>query len=64
MPDGQITTLATADDELDFPASLAFGTGKGNRQSVFVTNCAIGPPGGPGPGVLKVDVGIPGLPVP
>jgi sugar lactone lactonase YvrE len=62
--DGEITALATAEDGLDFPASLAFGTGKGARQSVFVTNYAIGPPGGPGPGVLKVDAGIPGLPVP
>jgi sugar lactone lactonase YvrE len=63
-PDGVITTLATAGDGLDFPASLAFGTGKGMRKSVFVTNYAIGPPGGAGPGVLKVDVGIPGLPLP
>jgi sugar lactone lactonase YvrE len=63
-PDGTITTLATADDGLDFPASASFGTGKGQRKSLFVTNYAIGPPGGPGPGVLKVDVGIPGLPLP
>jgi sugar lactone lactonase YvrE len=62
--DGSITTLATADDGLDFPASLAFGTGKGNRQSVFITNFAIGPPGGAGPGVVKIDVGMPGLPLP
>lgn len=40
--DGSITTLVTADDGLDFPASLAIGTGKGDRQSVFVTNFAIG----------------------
>jgi sugar lactone lactonase YvrE len=63
-PDGDITTLATAQDELDFAASASFGTGKGERQSLFVTNYAIGPPGGPGPGVVKVDVGIPGLPLP
>lgn len=61
--DGSITTLATADDGLDFPASLAFGTGKGERQNVFVTNFAIGPPGA-GPGLLKVNVGVPGLPLP
>jgi sugar lactone lactonase YvrE len=59
-----ITTLATAADGLDFPASLAFGSGKGNRQSVFVTNYAIGPPGGTGPALLKVEVGTPGLPLP
>ena len=63
-PEGAITTLATAGDDLDFPASPAFGTGKGERQTVFVTNYAIGPPGGPGPGVLMVDVGVPGLPSP
>ncbi|HEX6306226.1 MAG TPA: SBBP repeat-containing protein [Anaerolineales bacterium] len=62
--DGSMTTLATADDGLDFPASLAFGTGRSNRQSVFVTNFAIGPPGGAGPGILKIDVGMPGMPLP
>jgi sugar lactone lactonase YvrE len=61
---GSITTLATANDGLDFPASLAFGTGKSDRQSVFVTNFAIGPPGGAGPAILKIDVGIPGMPLP
>ena len=60
----EITTLATAVDGLDFPASLSFGTGKGDRQSVFVTNYAIGPPGGTGPALMKVEVGEPGLPLP
>ena len=60
----EITTLATAADGLDFPASLAFGSGKGNRQSVFVTNFAIGSPGGTGPALLNVEVGVPGLPLP
>jgi hypothetical protein len=60
----EITTLATAADGLDFPASLSFGTGKGDRQSVFVTNYAIGPPGGTGPALMKVEVGEPGLPLP
>jgi sugar lactone lactonase YvrE len=55
--DGTVTTLATAEDGLDFPASLAFGTREGDRQSVFVTNYAIGPPGGVGPSVVKIDVG-------
>ena len=61
---GAIATLATADDGLDFPASLAFGTVRNDQQSVFVTNFAIGPPGGAGPALLKVNVGVPGLPVP
>ncbi len=61
---GEIATVATIDDGLDFPASLAFGTGKGLRKSVFVTNYAIGPIPGVGPGVVRVDVGVPGLPLP
>jgi hypothetical protein len=55
--DGIVTTLATAEDGLDFPASLAFGTREEDRHSVFVTNYAIGPPGGVGPSVVKIDVG-------
>jgi sugar lactone lactonase YvrE len=61
--DGQITEVLTADDNLDEPASLAFGTGKGNRQSVFITNFSVLPPGY-GPAVLKFDLGVPGLPLP
>jgi sugar lactone lactonase YvrE len=51
-PDGRdMAVVATPADGLDFPASLAFGTGKGERQSVFVTNLAcIVPPGFAGPG--------------
>jgi sugar lactone lactonase YvrE len=59
--DGTVTTLATAEDGLDFPASLAFGTGEGDRQSVFITNYAIGPPGGAGPGVVKIEVSMLGF---
>ncbi len=61
---GDISDLATMGDGLDFPSSLAFGTGKSNRQKLFVTNYAIGPPDGAGPGILKVDAGVPGLPLP
>ena len=54
------------------PASIAFGTGKGDRQSVFIANYAVFPDipdfGGvgksKGPAVLKYDVGVPGLPLP
>lgn len=53
----------------DAPLSLAFGTGKGERTSLFVSNGGISAmivPGLPwtGPGLLKIDVGIPGLPLP
>ena len=54
----------------DFPASLFFGTGKGERTSLFVTNLGMGktiPPiaGLPwaGPGLVKIDAGAPGRPV-
>lgn len=65
-PDGATTeVVATPLDGLDFPASLAFGTGAGERQSVFVTNLAfVVPPGFAGPGFAKIDVGQPGMPLP
>jgi sugar lactone lactonase YvrE len=58
--------LATNVDDLTFPASLAFGTGKGERSSVFVTNLAFEPypPFLAGPGLTKIDVGQPGMPLP
>ncbi len=46
---------------LDFPASLFFGTGKGERQSLFVTNLGLGK--WVGPGLVKIDAGVPGQPV-
>jgi sugar lactone lactonase YvrE len=63
--DGSTTELATIDDGLDEPASLAFGTGKGDRQAIFLTNFAVIPEdGGAGPALLKVEIGVPGLPLP
>ena len=54
---------------LDVPLSLAFGTGKGERTQLFITNNGISAgviPGLPwsGPGILKIDAGTPGLPLP
>ncbi len=44
--------------------SLAFGTGKGNRQSLFVAlNKGLGF-GGTFSGIVKIDAGVPGRPVP
>jgi len=44
------------------PLSLAFGTGKGERQSIFVTiNQSYG---GAGSGLARVPIGVPGLPLP
>lgn len=53
---------------LDFPASIFFGTGKGERQSLFVTNMGVGAAVVPplpwaGPGLVKIDAGVPGDPV-
>ncbi len=46
---------------LDFPASLAFGTGKGERTNLFVTN--LGATGLVGPSLVKIDAGMPGRPL-
>lgn len=53
---------------LDAPLSLAFGSGKGERGSLFVTDSGMMggfiPGNWPGPGLLEIKVGIPGLPLP
>lgn len=59
---GDYTVLES--DLLDFPASIAFGTGKGERQSLFVTNLSLGGPGFAGPGIAKLPVTTPGMPLP
>jgi hypothetical protein len=59
--------LLTEEDGLFNPASIAFGTGRGDRKYVFISNFAIlepGPIGNLGPAVLKYNVGVPGLPLP
>jgi sugar lactone lactonase YvrE len=53
---------------LDFPASLFFGTGKDERTSLFVTNMGMGRVVAPplpwaGPGLVKIDAGMPGDPL-
>lgn len=65
--DGSHEVLLTADDGLHNPASVAFGAGRGTRRSLYVTNYAVLPPVPPaslGPAVLRVDVGVPGRPLP
>lgn len=63
---GDVTGLAA--DGLDFPAALAFGTARGHQKTVFITNFAfIDVPGAtdpPGPGIVSLDVGVPGRPLP
>jgi sugar lactone lactonase YvrE len=63
--DGSFTTLLTEDNGLHNPASIVFGIGEGNQESIFFVNYAVLPPepaASPGPAVLKFDVGVPGEP--
>ena len=65
--DGSHTVLLTEEDGLFNTSSIAFGTGRQDRQYVFMSNFALlepGPEGNLGPGVLKYYVGVPGLPLP
>jgi len=61
-PDGSYTTLATAADGLDNPASLAFGTSHGERKTLYITNFAVFS-AAPKPGLLRLPVGVPGEPL-
>jgi sugar lactone lactonase YvrE len=61
--DGSIETLATAEDGLNQPSTLAFGTGMADHKTLFVLNFSIFSPA-PTPAVLKLSVGVPGQPVP
>jgi hypothetical protein len=59
---GSITQLAGPADGIDGPTSLAFGTDEGDRRNLYITNFAI--VSHAQPGVLKMDVGVPGWPLP
>ena len=59
-PSGAVTTMATAADGLDWASSIAFG----KSGDLWAVNFAIGPPGGPGPALLRLDMGVKGQPVP
>jgi sugar lactone lactonase YvrE len=61
-PNGGMTTIAAApDDPLVFPTAIAFETGLGQRKEIFITNFAVL---GGTPGIAKMDVGLPGRPLP
>ena len=64
-PDGTLRVLASfaAGDPLYTPSDIAFGTGRGDRDHIFITNFALFT-GGTGAGVVTMDVGIPGRPLP
>jgi sugar lactone lactonase YvrE len=57
---GAISTIATAADGLDWASSIAFG----KTGELWAVNYAIGPPGGPGPALLRLPMGVKGQPVP
>lgn len=61
--DGSINILATEADGLNQPATLAFGSGQRNNQTLFITNFSIFAPI-PTPGVLAMPADSPGKPVP
>ncbi len=67
-PDGAIDTFATAQDGLDFASSIAFGTGGGNRKTLYAVNFSIAPvfgqQPGSGPALLAFNAGVPGDPLP
>jgi hypothetical protein len=66
-PGGSVEVLARG-EPLDFPSSVAFGTARGARRTLFGVNFslseAFGLPPGSGPGVFTLDAGAPGTPVP
>jgi hypothetical protein len=65
--DGSMEVLATADDGLHNPASVAFGTTDGDRTNLYVANYALLPPApeaSVGPAILRLDAGVEGLPLP
>lgn len=53
---GAVAVTPTESEAFNGPLSLAFGRGRRDRESVFVTNGALFP-GGPGPGVIQAGVG-------
>ena len=49
---------------LNFPSSLAFGTGSGFNETLYVVNLgAAFNPAGP-TNLVAIDVGVPGMPLP
>lgn len=59
--DGCIDTLATAEDGLDGPSDVTFGTSRGEQKELFITNFAL--LSQESPSLMKLDVGVPGRPV-
>jgi sugar lactone lactonase YvrE len=58
-----ITTVVDASDGIVGASSLVFGTGRGDRLSLFAVNFGI-VSAVPEPALLRIPVGVPGRPVP
>jgi len=62
---GEVTSTVfddPADPQFDVPISMAFGAVGPELESVFITNGDLSIiPGGPGPGILQVGVGVDGF---
>src|SRR5437660_87038 len=58
---GRIQVLASG-DPLSFPSDIAFGTERSDRKDIFISNFAAFPTSAGAPGVLEMEVGIPGKP--
>lgn len=63
-----ISTLADGSDGLDFASTSAFGTGNGERTTLYTVNFSVGPFFGGsrtwGPALLAIETGAVGLPQP
>jgi sugar lactone lactonase YvrE len=67
-PSGDVSDAATG-ELFDWPSSIAFGTGMGDKQTLFAVNFSIGESSGdpfprPGPSLLAIDMGVPGASLP
>jgi sugar lactone lactonase YvrE len=63
-PDGHtIDTFATEADGLNWASSIAWGTGRGARKTLYAVNFGIGS-SAPTPNVIAFDAGVPGDPLP
>jgi sugar lactone lactonase YvrE len=61
---GAITPSTDNRSQFDFPTSLAFGAGPLDHKSVYVVNSGFFPEDRPeaAPGIVRVGIGVPGLP--
>lgn len=64
-PDGTVETVTANEEDgfsrFDFPADVTFGTSGGEQTALFVPNLAFSDV--PDPTLMKLDVGVPGLPI-